>query len=671
MIRLDDAIALPAAGAKAQTLARARAAGLPVPDGIVLLPDEEIDEKAIAAELLRLAPPGARFAVRSSADVEDRPGLSAAGVFDSVLDVAAAGVPAAIERVRASAHREAARAYLGSRGLTAKVATLVQPMVAASALGVLHTAPLTDGKMAAEERPPDEPEWGRVTPRAVDPGEPLARGAARLAALLGGDADVEYAVSEQGTTFLQARPLTAAPARDPAAWDPRAAGRYRREAEHNPDPLSNAQASLVALVADLPGVARRRILHGYLFCRIDQQNQSVARAIPPQDLPQVFASEILPACDALLAPLEQGDPDPAALPAALDAYRAVIGRYLGEVTPALSLARERRDRFLTANLGEPLAAHGALLAGTGEPTVARDAALWRLGRAGHVDPADRPSLIGGYEARFGAFAPAWDVCVPTDGELPTRVLAMASLVGRGPSPEVRHHEALAAADAAALELLGRLDRAARPEFRELLPLVRAALPVAEADDALFFRAQRAVRRALLGVGLARVQAGQLEDPSLVFELPIPDVARGEVDPARAAAARALRFSQRKLSPPWEIEEGRPRWQGGGAGGVLRGAGTSGRGWGRAFRLLDPAGAPPSLPPGAVLVTPTILPSLAWLLPGAAALVTDFGGALSHGATLAREYGVPAVLGTGRATATLADGEDLLVDADAGRVYRIG
>jgi phosphohistidine swiveling domain-containing protein len=86
---------------------------------------------------------------------------------------------------------------------------------------------------------------------------------------------------------------------------------------------------------------------------------------------------------------------------------------------------------------------------------------------------------------------------------------------------------------------------------------------------------------------------------------------------------------------------------------------------------DPAGAPPSLPPGAVLVTPTILPSLAWLLPGAAALVTDFGGALSHGATLAREYGVPAVLGTGRATATLADGEDLLVDADAGRVYRIG
>ncbi len=87
-------------------------------------------------------------------------------------------------------------------------------------------------------------------------------------------------------------------------------------------------------------------------------------------------------------------------------------------------------------------------------------------------------------------------------------------------------------------------------------------------------------------------------------------------------------------------------------------------------LRDPAAAPPSLPAGAVLVTAAILPSLGYLLPGAAALVTDHGGALSHGATLAREYAVPAVLGTGTATRALLDGEDLLVDADAGRVYRI-
>ena len=51
-------------------------------------------------------------------------------------------------------------------------------------------------------------------------------------------------------------------------------------------------------------------------------------------------------------------------------------------------------------------------------------------------------------------------------------------------------------------------------------------------------------------------------------------------------------------------------------------------------------------------------------------ITDHGGPLSQGATLAREYGVPAVLGVGRATA-LADGVELWVDADAGRVYVLG
>ncbi|HEX8951444.1 MAG TPA: PEP-utilizing enzyme, partial [Polyangia bacterium] len=83
-----------------------------------------------------------------------------------------------------------------------------------------------------------------------------------------------------------------------------------------------------------------------------------------------------------------------------------------------------------------------------------------------------------------------------------------------------------------------------------------------------------------------------------------------------------------------------------------------------------ADAPSSLPPDAVLVVPAIVPSLTPLIAQARALVTDHGGALSHGATLAREYGVPAVLGVGHAT-TLADGVALYVDGDGGRVYVLG
>jgi pyruvate,water dikinase len=51
-----------------------------------------------------------------------------------------------------------------------------------------------------------------------------------------------------------------------------------------------------------------------------------------------------------------------------------------------------------------------------------------------------------------------------------------------------------------------------------------------------------------------------------------------------------------------------------------------------------------------------------------ALVTDSGGILSHPAIIAREYGVPAVVATGNATAVLRDGQQVTVDGDAGSVH---
>ena len=665
MIRLDEAAGMPAAGGKAELLARARRAGLAVPDGIVLLPDEEIDEPAIATALAKIDPrDGARFAVRSSADVEDREGGSAAGVFESVVGVALPEIASAIERVRASVGRESARAYLGSRGLgRARMAVLIQPVVEASALGVLHTAPLVDGKMAAEERSPDQPEWGEVVPREVAASDPLAVGAARLAALVGAAADVEYALAAVGPVFLQARPIVSPIERSAEAWDPGDDGRWRRDAEHNPEPLSMAQASMVALVAGLPGVPPQRVLHGFLFFRTEG-GAPPTRIIPPPSLPRVFAEEIVPACDAALACAE-GQEEPS-LEAALAAYRIVVALHAGVVGPSLRGARALLDQLLRDRIGEPLSAHGALLSGIGGLTVVRDAALHRIGR---VDPLERPRLIATYAERFGAYAPAWDVAVATDGELPTRVMGMAALVGRGASPEMRGQQAEAVAQSAKRALCERLDRPGREGLLQLLPMVRAALPIAEDDDALFFRAQRAVRRALLSIGERRYMEGALPDPSLIFDLPVAAAAHDAIDVDQAMANRAARIFQAGASPPSEIRGRRATWRGGG-GGVLRGAGTSGRGFGRAFVLRNPASAPATLPRGAVLVTPAILPSLSYLLPGASGLITDHGGALSHGATLAREYGVPAVLGTGRATELILDGEELIVDGDGGRVFRI-
>ena len=109
-------------------------------------------------------------------------------------------------------------------------------------------------------------------------------------------------------------------------------------------------------------------------------------------------------------------------------------------------------------------------------------------------------------------------------------------------------------------------------------------------------------------------------------------------------------------PPPELEPG-----------VLRGnAGSPGtvRGRARVIRSLAEAGA---LQAGEVLVARTTAPPWTPLFATAAAVVTDTGGVLSHSAVVAREYGIPAVVGTLAATQMLRDGQLLEVDGDAGIV----
>lgn len=72
-------------------------------------------------------------------------------------------------------------------------------------------------------------------------------------------------------------------------------------------------------------------------------------------------------------------------------------------------------------------------------------------------------------------------------------------------------------------------------------------------------------------------------------------------------------------------------------------------------------------PGDVLVAPITTPAWTPLFAMASAIVTDVGGPLSHGSIVAREYGIPAVLGTGVATRRITDGQTITVDGGAGTV----
>ena len=72
-------------------------------------------------------------------------------------------------------------------------------------------------------------------------------------------------------------------------------------------------------------------------------------------------------------------------------------------------------------------------------------------------------------------------------------------------------------------------------------------------------------------------------------------------------------------------------------------------------------------PGSILVCATINPAWTPLFAHAKGLVTDIGGILAHGSVVAREYGIPAVLGTGNITERVKSGDSITVDGDRGTV----
>ena len=85
------------------------------------------------------------------------------------------------------------------------------------------------------------------------------------------------------------------------------------------------------------------------------------------------------------------------------------------------------------------------------------------------------------------------------------------------------------------------------------------------------------------------------------------------------------------------------------------------------RVLGDAAEGAALQPGEVLVT--TITNVGWtpLFPRAAAVITDVGAPLSHAAIVARELGIPAVVGCGNATMRLKTGDRVRVDGTAGTV----
>ena len=82
-------------------------------------------------------------------------------------------------------------------------------------------------------------------------------------------------------------------------------------------------------------------------------------------------------------------------------------------------------------------------------------------------------------------------------------------------------------------------------------------------------------------------------------------------------------------------------------------------------VLNPSGA--QLHPGEILVCPGTDPSWTPLFLAAGGLIMEVGGLMTHGSVVAREYGIPAVVGVDRATSRLLTGQRVRVDGSKGLI----
>lgn len=187
-----------------------------------------------------------------------------------------------------------------------------------------------------------------------------------------------------------------------------------------------------------------------------------------------------------------------------------------------------------------------------------------------------------------------------------------------------------------------------------------------------------LRRTLLELGHRLAEVGILESAEDVFHLRFDELESmdGVWPPPTAVAEELRQAKQRRADRRLELERAGtpfmdlPSLSGPQPGGEVLVTGTPGSpgvAEGPVRIVRDPA-AFGSLRPGEVLVAPYTNPSWTPLFTRATAVVVDTGAAMSHAAIVAREYGVPAVMGTGNGTLRLNDGQWVRVDGSRGVVF---
>lgn len=558
----------------------------------------------------------------------------------------------------------------------------------------------------------------------------LARHAGTIEGHFGRPQDIEWAIAGGQTWIVQARPMTALPeptapagrfgrlqgailseylpvrpypldvttqvAHGPAAMMREIAGHFGLEGAFT-DYLREQDGVVVALVPPSPRPTPRLLLAPAKLARKARRFKPANWSADPRQaafLAEVHALESLELATLPWAALLDV---PARAMSSQDYCRDLRLDYL----PGSGLALARMVLFATVLRRRRLVAD--LLGGAQTRTEDSNRALARLADELRADPQLRGALAGldadqlplalsrdprlaGFASRLEAFLQEYGrrettspllVSPPTLAESPQIVLGMALSLAEAPPADAAAEARSAAALGQLLE--HRLLRGPRRAYlsRAWVQAAREAVAFREDTHFYFTAALPVLRRSLLQIGARLQKAGVLHAPEAVFHLRWEEltgifdaaaIPAGQADRLRAAVrARTAKRAELAGVPMFDASVFFPAAAASDAlaTGTPAGSGTA---TGIARVIRDAAGFA-RLGQGEILVCPYTNPAWTPLFRRAAAVVVDTGSAASHAAIVAREYGIPAVMGTGTGTAVITDGEKVTVDGTRGRVTR--
>ncbi len=790
LVKLDDAASKDprVVGGKAAALSKAIASGFPVPPGFVMTTTAQTrGPRAFERELeVELSTSRAqRFAVRSSAVCEDGAFRSFAGQLETVLDVPADGVKAAIEHCWASANALRALRYGTAGGGPGGVAVIVQQMVAAESAGVAFSADPKTGErgivvLEAVTGLGDKLVSGACDPEAwrIDTSgtrrtrttssivleaaqaQQVAELATKLERLFGRPQDVEWAWANGQLYLLQSRPISALPAAPIALSATAPEGGWDRDDHHavlSPlgwswfQPYPKAMAGCMREVGVPVDAVEITRVAGHLYLRFKMSGPENAK-LPPRWV-LWLASRLIPAMrkgNKLAADFIGGE-----------TYMQLVQRWEQEWRPELQqridslfieepgtlsndellerigrvLALTETGLYYHAQLGGPgVFSFGkltmfvedelrwtperarTLVTGSSPKTTELHRQIEAIVRENLAEVRHAPDALSSFAAlaiqcpKLASALTSWlrtnrlrilhyDPKHSTLGERPDYILSIAQSIAddlvTGASPVQASHEA----EETEREAAAALDPNRLAEFKRLLIQARSVYGLRDENGIeTVSRPAGLLRHFVLELGRRLPQLTEPEHAVYLYAEEHGPALRGEMtDLADVIERRRGEESwaeqnrpPKRLGPPAapmppfdvfpsglaqamrilsimmkseELHDPSPD-------GTLKGIGLGNRIVKGPARVINRPEELVRLRHGEILVCRITSPEWSVGLGRVAGIVTDEGGALSHPAIIAREFGIPAILGVANGTRTIATGDILQLDPVTGVVSRL-